>query len=112
MRYLFITKTSIKENDAGRIWIDRDIMPQVIISADNLKKALEKYAERAAEEAFISISGNALKNRQPMYIDTISGAEQVGYVITGSTEIDNGDKWTRHYIDLWVDILEITTPAF
>lgn len=47
-----------------------------------------------------------------MYIDTASGApRQVGYVITGKTEMqrDNG-TWSTQYIDLWVNV-DIITPA-
>jgi hypothetical protein len=44
-----------------------------------------------------------------MYIDTNEGTKQVGYVITGSTDIDKGDYtgFTKQFIDLWIDIKKI-----
>lgn len=41
-----------------------------------------------------------------MYRDGLSGPEQVGYVITGKTDIED----TAQYIDLWVEITTVDYP--
>ena len=48
-----------------------------------------------------------------MYIDMPEGPRQVGYVITGKTEMlrENG-TWSTQYIDLWVNVDIITSADF
>ena len=67
------------------------------------------------EKEYIQISNNAIKNKNPMYVDTTDGnAKQVGYVITAKTEFQDNDnyKWSTQYIDLWVTILTIEDTEF
>lgn len=112
MRYQFNTTTTMKEADCKKWWIDSKIIPQIVISANNLKEALKKYAENTEKEHYISISDTALKNKSAMYIDTKGGeSKQVGYVITGKTGFDNNrGQYIDKYIDLWVDVVVIDFP--
>lgn len=50
-----------------------------------------------------------------MFVDlSDGGVKQVGYVITGKTEFDNGDYtgYSTQYIDLWVTILTVVDTVF
>ena len=113
-RYMFNTSATMKESDRGKWWIDKNIVPVIYVSAGNTKQALEHFAAIVDKEHYISISDNAKRNKQPMYIDTKDGeAKQIGYVITGKTSFDNDrGQWIDKYIDLWVDISVIGTPDF
>ena len=55
-----------------------------------------------------------MKNKKPMYIDTDTGAKQVGYVITGKTDFDRGDYsgYSSQCIDLWITIQTIVETVF
>ena len=111
--YLFRTKTSVKENELNKIWVDSDIVPDFETAADDIRAALIAFKDWAKNKAFVDISDSALRRKMAMYIDTAAGVKQTGYVITGQIEIEGNDyKWTRHYIDLWVSINEIITPEF
>lgn len=104
--FLFRTDTTMKPHNRGKWWIDRDIIPEVKIDAVNLKEALKIYTEYASDHG-INISKNALQLKQPMFRDTKTGTtEQVGYVITGSSDFRDDDtgKWSKQYVDLWVGI--------
>ena len=75
---------------------------------------MEKYKNFVEEEGVI-ISNNAIKNKKPMYVDTIDGnTKQVGYVITAQTDFpdENNYNWNKQYIDLWVNILTIVDTEF
>ena len=64
---------------------------------------------------YIEISENALRCKNPMYIDTPTGeAKQVGYVITGKTEFEDREnyRWSTQYIDLWVTIITVIDTEF
>lgn len=112
-KYLFKTNTTMKPYNCKKWWIDRELIPQQIIKAESLDAALEEYRKRADGEYGVSISDNALKTRQPMYIDFEDGAKQIGFVITGSTEFnDNSGGWSTQYIELWVEILTVVDTKF
>ena len=67
------------------------------------------------ESHYITISNNALKNKDPMYVGIAGGgAKQVGYVITGKTDFEDREnyRWSSQYIDLWVTILTVTDTDF
>lgn len=111
-KYLFKTTTTMKEYNAKKWWIERDYIPQTTIEAENVKEALAKYRE-FAEAHYVSISDNALKTKSAMYIDTVEGVKQCGYVITGKTDFDDDHKgWITQYIELWVNISEILDVEF
>lgn len=113
-KYLFDTTVTMKKHDNKKWWIDGAIIPLIHLSANNLNEALEKYAEIAKEKYYISISPNAMRKKNNMYVDTKEGESiQTGYVITGKTSFDNNSgKWIDKYIDLWVNISIVTLPNF
>ena len=113
MKYLFRTTATMKEYNNKKWWIDRNIIKQTIIEAENISEALKLYQEYTYNNACITISNNALKNKKPMYIDTDNGTKQGGYIITAKSDFRDDDnyKWSVQYIDLWVDI-DIISSAF
>lgn len=106
--YIFRTTTTMKEYNREKYWIDSNIIREKQINADTLKEALEQYKKLVIENDYIFISQNAIDTRQPMYIDIPNGVKQIGFVITGQTEIEN----KKQYIDLWVDILTVIDTDF
>ena len=114
-QYRFYTDAAMKEYNCKKWWIDRGIVRPMVISAENVRSALEIYRERVLEEYYISISANAIKNKSAMYRDRKDGTSyQCGYVITGKTEFEDRDnyKWSTQYIDLWVEITEVLSVDF
>ena len=109
--YLFETTTTMKEYNCEKWWIDGNIVKRMRIDAENMTGALKEYQKRVDDD-FITISDNAIKNKQPMYIDGSDGPIQTGYVITGSMYFDNGNGYcdSKQYIDLWVNI-SVVSPA-
>lgn len=115
MTFIFKTTTTMKEYNSRKWWIDSDIVREIRITAENIRAALEQYREIVAEKHYITISDNAIKNKNPMYIDTPNGEpKQIGYVITGKTDFEDRDnyKWSAQYIDLWVTILTVIDTDF
>lgn len=112
--YRFETTATMKEYNARKWWIDSGIIRPVEIDADDLKTALEAWRDRVQDRDYIEISNNALRTKNPMYIDRDGDAVQVGYVITGKTEFEDRDRYrtTTQYIDLWVTVKVVTTPDF
>ena len=112
--YMFRTIATMKEYNRRKWSIDPDIIRTKYITADSLREALQAYAEEVNERDYIAISANAMHHPAPMYIDTKEGTpRQVGYVITGKTEMqrDNG-TWSTQYIDLWISVDIITSADF
>ena len=112
MTFIFKTTTTMKEYNSRKWWIDSGIVREIQITADNLPAALEQYREIVEEKHYISISAHAIKNRNPMYIDTPDGEKQIGFVITGKTEFESNYKWVTQYIDLWVTVLTVIDTIF
>lgn len=115
MNFIFKTTTTMKEYNSKKWWIDSGIVREIRITADNLRAALEQYREIVAEKHYITISDNAIKNKNPMFVDTPNGEpKQIGYVITGKTDFEdrNNYKWSTQYIDLWVTILTVIDTDF
>ena len=112
--YIFKTTTTMKEYNNKKWWIDPDSIREMRIQAKNIEDALLKYKYMVFFDARIDISDNALKTKEPMYVDTQDGVKQVGYVITGKTYFENIDnyKWSQQYIDLWVTILTVVDTNF
>ena len=112
--YLFKTAATMKEYNASKWWIDRDIIRNKSIQAEDVKKALEIYAAEVNKSYEAHISRNALKDKSPMYIDTSEGVKQIGYVITASSLFDKGDYsgFTTQYFDLWIEILTVNDTEF
>ena len=105
--YEFKTTCTMKEYNNKHWWIDSGYIRPITICTENLNEALYKYRGIVEEKYYINISKNALKNKNPMYIDLKNGeSKQIGYVITASTEFEDRTacKWSKQYIDLWVTI--------
>lgn len=113
-KYIFKTTATMKPYNAKNWWIAPDIITEKYLVAENVNEALEKYRKEVFEKNYVSISDNALKSKEPMYIDTITGEpKQCGYVITGKYDFeDDCGKWVEKYIDLWVDILTVVDTEF
>lgn len=109
-KFIFNTIATMKEYNNEKYWINSDIVREKHIEANTLKQALKKYRDSVLEKEYISISDNAIKCKNPMYIDRENGSLQVGYVITGKYNFEDRDnyKWTSQYIDLWVTIITVT----
>lgn len=112
MKYIFETTATMKEYNNTKWWIDSGIVTRKYIEADTIAAAVEKFRELVQEQHYISISDNAIKHKQPMFIDTADGTKQTGFVITGKTEFESGYKWVSQYIDLWVNILTVVATEF
>ena len=113
--YRFETTATMKPHNNKKWWIAPDIVRPVKIEAADLKTALQLWRDKVIERDYIQISNNALKSRNPMYIDGKDGEKvQIGYVITGKTEFDKGDYtgYSTQYIDLWVTVQIVTIPEF
>lgn len=108
MKYRFETTTTMKDYNGKNYWIDGDIIHPVEITADNIRAALDQWRERVQERDYIEISRNAIKRPAPMYVEEAGEAVQIGYVITGKTEI----ACTTQYIDLWTTIKVVARPDF
>lgn len=109
--YLFTTTATMKPYNNKKWWIDRDIIPRIRITAENLKSALIEYQNIVKEQHYVDISNSALKNKNPMYVDSKTGeTKQIGYVITAKTEFRNDENycWSTQFIDLWIRIDKIS----
>lgn len=104
MYYVFKTTTTLKEYNRDKWYINSDAIPDFEVEAESLEEALEKYVKFAEHNSCIYISKTALKKKTPMYIDTASGAKQVGFVITASSDFQNDYRWVKQFIDLWVSV--------
>ena len=113
--YIFKTTATMKEYNSKKWWIDSGIVREIKVEAENVKQALKKYREIVMDRDYIEISENALRCKNPMYIDTPTGkVKQVGYVITGKTEFEDREnyRWSTQYIDLWVTIITVIDTEF
>lgn len=112
--YIIQTSATMKPYNHKKWWIDSNIISDKYITAETITAALQKYCELVASTHYIEITANALKNKSPMYVDTVGGeVKQVGYVITAKTEFqDDCGKWSNQYIDLWIKIITTTETNF
>lgn len=112
--YMLRTTATMKEYNRRQWYIDPDIIRTKYITADNLREALQTYADDVQQKDYITISAHALHHPAPMYVDTKDGTpRQVGYVITASIEMqrENG-SWTTQYIDLWTSVDKLESVNF
>lgn len=95
-------------------WIDAG--DSYTVEAENLNDALEQFYEEVEGSHFISISNNARKRKEPMYIDTKEGnPKQIGYVIKGSTEVEFGSysgDFRKKFVDIWTEVRELKSVDF
>lgn len=114
--YLIKTSCTMKDYNAGRYWIDRGIIGQTRIAAETIADALEGLRD-AAEEVGITISKNALRNKEPVFVDVPEEPEpvQVGYIMTGKTEIYDRSaniNGSVQFIDVWATFEEVRPVTF
>ena len=102
MVYIFKTKTTMKQYNREKWWIDQDYIRETKIAAHNMADALEQFRKHA-DTCGVDVSINAVKGRRRMYRD---GDGQIGYVITG--KVDMGP--CEQYVDLWIEILAVSYP--
>ena len=114
MRFIFKTSATMKDYNRDKWWIDPGIIREKIITADSIAEALDKYVKLVERDDYTTITKNAIKNKEAMYIDNKSGeAEQCGYVITASQDFQDEDgKLSKQYIELWITILTIVPTKF
>ena len=114
MRFIFKTSATMKDYNRDKWWIDRGIIGEKIIAADSTAEALDKYVKSVESDDYTTITKNAIKYKEAMYIDNESGeAEQCGYVITSSQDVQDDDvKLSKQYIDLWITILTVVPTKF
>lgn len=106
--YLFNTVTTENSSD---FWIDRNIVSEFKVQANNLNEAKQKYFEFVENTAYITISKTQQRKANKMYIDTKEGKSiQTGFVFAGSTEIDFNYQWKKRYVYLWCTINELHNP--
>ena len=114
MRFIFKTSATMKDYNRNKWWIDKGIIGEKIITADSTAEALDKYVKSVESDDYTTITKNAIKNKEAMYIDNKSGeAEQCGYVITASQDFQDEDgKLSKQYIELWITILTVVPTKF
>lgn len=112
MKFQFKTCATMKPYNNKKWWIDPGIVRDITITAENIKEAIEQYRNTVYDKYYIDISQNALKTKEPMFIDNSNGeSQQCGYVITAKTDFDNdGTGWITQYIELWVTVNIIINP--
>lgn len=106
MKYRFETNCTMKEYNRKKYWIDSQIVRPMEIEASDVETALSVFQDKVLENNYIIISNNAIKAKEKMYRDTESNLQQVGYVITGKTDIGG----TQQYLELWVEITVVNYP--
>lgn len=114
MKFIFKTSATMKDYNRDKWWIDHAIIGEKIIIADSTAEALDKYIKSVERDDYTTITKNAIKKKEAMYIDNESGeAEQCGYVITASQDFQDDDgKMSKQYIDLWITILTVVSTKF
>lgn len=112
-KYLVKSSTTMKHYNSKNYWIMSDIIPSLEIVADSINDLLIKFQERVTDYG-ITISNNALKNKEPIYYNTRDGeTRQDGYLLTGSTEIYDRSAniaGVKQYVDVWTSIHVIESP--
>ena len=73
MRFIFKTSTTMKDYNSNKWWIDEGIIGEKIITADSTAEALDKYVKSVESDDYTTITKNAIKNKEAMYIDNESG---------------------------------------
>lgn len=78
--YLFNTVTTENSSD---FWIDRNIVSEFKVQANNFDEAKQKYFEFVENNAYITISKTQQRKANKMYIDTKEGKSiQTGFVLS------------------------------
>lgn len=103
-RFQFKSEAVCRNN---KYWISRDILRTKIITSNNLKDAISEFVKFANGDGFFSISKNAERKKESLYIDMLNGeSKKIGYMFKALTEIEGKQVWC----ELWVTIDELTNP--
>ena len=73
MRFIFKTSATMKDYNRDKWWIDRGIIGEKIIIADSTAEALDIYVKLVERDDYTTITKNAIKKKEAMYIDSESG---------------------------------------
>lgn len=106
-KYLITSNVVPVESD---FWIDANIVPDFYTTAESVEDALKVWFDHVESKAALSISKTSRKKREPVFIDTPTGAVQVGYTFVAPIEIDFNYKWKRRRVRIWAEINEIINP--
>ena len=101
--------TTAKTQD---FWIDARISK--VILSESTEEAFEEILKEMEDRYFINFSKNARKNKSAMYRDTDDGSvpKQIGWTITGKTQVDFDGDWKQKYVDCWVEMYELKNLEF
>lgn len=106
--YEIKTTTTMKPYNTKNWWIASDYIKPITVRASSPKEALKAYCLNIMDNNLIEISKTAMNKAAAMYIDTENGAQQVGYVVTASTEFEtNNYNFSKQYIELWAEFKEV-----
>ena len=113
--YIFKTTCTMKPYNYKKWFIMRDFVKDIIIESESIKKALNEYRTILDDEYSISVSDNAIRHKQPIYMDDSKTgcAIQTGYMLTGKTGFESRSDnvpYTEQYIEVWVTINRIENP--
>ena len=113
--YLFRTTCTVKHYNCHKWYIMSDYVQNIMIKAESIKKALEKYRNILDDKYCITISDHAMKHKEPIFEDeSESGcAIQTGYMLTGKTGFESRSDnipYTEQYIEVWTTINTIQNP--
>ena len=106
-KYLITSNVTTVESD---FWIDASIIPDFCTTAESMEDALKVWFDHVESKACLFISMTARKKREPIFIDTPTGAVQVGYIFVAPTEVNFNYKWKRRRVHIWATINEIINP--
>ncbi len=112
MKFIFKTTPNMKPYNSKKFYISNDFIDDEMIEAGTPAQALKIFCDKIYGKYYISVSKNALKNKQKMYIDTKNGPKQIGYIITGKTDFESNGKWVDQYIELWIEVLTVSDTIF
>lgn len=65
--FIFKTTATMKPHNRKNWWIDSDIVTEKRISAETIAAALDEYRAQVEDRHYITISNNAMKNKEPVY---------------------------------------------
>lgn len=112
-KYLITTKVYKKGYYNGEFfWREEKRIQPIKIEAISANEAFELFTEKIQKNGIVSISKNALKNKNPLYGDLL-GNLQIGWIITDNIFIDVGiNEYSTKYFDMFVEIEELSIPEF
>lgn len=109
--YFIQTNCYMKDYNDDKYFIMTDTVKDKMYIAKNTDELIKQYTETLENEYGISISKNAIRNKDFLYDvnDKI-----IGYVFTGKTEFPDRDRliYVKQYIDVYTKIYTIIDTEF